>query len=1141
MMKRLLTENSRICTLILCLCIPAWPVVVQAQTAPASQFIFPRFVSFPDESTGIAIFNPHLSPATVTLTLRSYDGSLITDVINPATLTIPARGQIARIAGELFGTSVNIDASLEISSTVAGLIAYCQTFDPLATFLDGGDAPQASTALVFPVIPSGTEGIAEIDFINPNARETSVELKLWHLDGHLLGTATIQVPSGGLYRNMVHSVFPPGTDFRGVSHMTAASKPRSVLSAAQSVAGTTLFAGMSATVSPGGYIDRAALNAVPVTETSTTGTLPYFRTGGPYASTLSLANIEPAAVSVTVSAIANNGGVLGARTLSLNPQGGLRTPLQSIIPELAGGEREGWLLIQASGRITGAMVYGRNDAASLTAMPMQRAPKAEIVFPHIVQGYGSYTEVTLVNPVPFTGNVGMQIVGQDGSTLAAGRITLSPNQRVSLPVNQLLPEMEDDFIGVLHVQSNQVLFASATIWSDSGSTASNLKPQDTVFFPAPLASFAITGTVFLNDTPQPGFRVALSGPTAKTATSNDSGLYAFTGLQAGEYSISVDQPGLQFVPEQVTIEITDASTRQDFWAFTVANIIVVVPSALPVHSPDTTLTIHGAGFDPTSEAFADVTRLQTKYLDPTHLEAVLPAFLTAFPEIFDIVIVTNGAGPSPIVSQPCPFITYQNKPVLSSVVTGGIITEAAPGQTITLEGAGFLQGAIVKVNGVSDGIEADVIDHTEIKAYIPASYFQRAGKYPVTVVNPYPANAESNVQFLSVAPFGRPVLDSLVVPEPILEGSLGRYITLKGTGFQPGAIVKLGGLSEGIQVSVISDKEIVAYLPSTYFERGGNYLVTVQNPYPGTDESNSQILPVYYPPPGVEGVLPVHTTVKLEAGAGALNIDVMGYGFRRGAVVMFNATPLVTTYCEDSAYCLSVHLFAKVPPELLRRAGYGKIEVKNPDPSLNNYQAVYLRVDGLQPTIASVQPGSAALQDLPFKFWMPVVVDGTNFGPETLVRIYQAGADPLPEFSATSVDVVSSTQLFVSIEVLYPGSLGEWIVKVANPGPGGGISEDASFFITEGSFVSNPFLTSLSPRTVAAGGPSFTLTVNGTNFKSGSVIYFNYLPLVTTVISDRQVRAQVPSTLIRYAGRIPISVQNPDNGGTSNRLFLEVR
>ena len=291
----------------------------------------------------------------------------------------------------------------------------------------------------------------------------------------------------------------------------------------------------------------------------------------------------------------------------------------------------------------------------------------------------------------------------------------------------------------------------------------------------------------------------------------------------------------------------------------------------------------------------------------------------------------------------------------------------------------------------------------------------------------------------------------------------------------------------------------------------------------------------------MEAVSPAQTTVRLEPGAGALNIDVMGYGFRRGAVVVFNETPLVTTYCEDSAYCLSVHLFAKIPAELLLRAGYAKIEVKNPDPALTNYQAVYLRVDGLQPTISAVQPGSAVLQNVPFKFWMPVLVEGTNFGPETLVRIYQAGTDPLPEFSASYVDVVSSSQLFVWVEVLYPDSLGEWVVEVANPGPGGGISNPGSFFITEGSFAANPFLTSLSPKTVAAGGPSFTLTVNGTNFKPGSVILFNYLPLVTSAVTDRQLRAEVPATLIRNAGKIPVVVQNPDNGGTSNRLFLEVR
>ena len=1141
MMKRSLTVNSRIWTLILCLGILAWPAVAQAQTAPASQFFFPRFVSYADENTGIAIFNPNGSTATATLTLRSYDGSLVADVINPATLTIPPRGQIARMAREIFGTYADIDASLEIASTLPGLVAYYQTFDSLATFLDGSDAPQDSTTLVFPVIPSSAEGIAEIDFFNPNARETSVELKLWHLDGHLLGTATVNVPGSGLYRNLAHRVFPAGTDFRGVSHMTAATKARNVLSAAQSVAGTSLFIGMSSLATPQGYLDLAALNAVPLTETSTAGAIPYFRTGGRYASTLALANVEPAAVSVTVSAIANNGGMLGTRTLNLNAQGGIRSPLQSLIPELAGGEREGWLLIQASGRITGAMVYGFNDAASLTAVPLQRAPKPEIVFPHVIQGYGSYTEVTLVNPASFTGNVEIHAVGQDGLTLAAGRVTLSPNQRVSLPVNQLFPEMEHDFIGVLHAKGDVVLFASATIWSDSGSTASNFKPQDTVFFPAPLAAFAITGRLFVNNTPQPGFRVVLSGKATKTAISNENGNYAFTGLQVGEYSISVDEPGLRFQPESVTIEIKDVSKRQDFWAFTADNAIVVVPSSLLVGSPDTSLIVNGAGFDPTSEVFAGATPLKTRYVNPTRLEAVLPASLTALPAIFNVVVVTNGADPARRVSQAFPLIVYQDKPVLTKVITGGIIMEMAPGQNITLEGAGFLQGAVVKVNGRSDGILADVINDTEIRAYLPTSYFARAGNYPVTVLNPYPANAESNVQFLSVAPFDAPVLDALEIPDPILEGGPGRFIVLVGSGFRQGAIVKVNGLHEGIQVSFISDKKLMAYLPSTYFEKAGFCLVTVQNPSLSTSESNSQLLPVYSPPPGVEAVLPAQTTVRLEPGAGALDINVRGYGFRRGAVVVFDETPLVTTYCEDSAYCLSVHLFAKVPAELLRRAGYAKIEVKNPDPALTDYQAVYLRVDGLQPTISAVQPGSAALQNVPFKFWMPVQVEGTNFGPETLVRIYQVGTDPLPEFSTSYVDVVSSSQLFVSIEVLYPDSLGEWIVEVANPGPGGGISNSVSFFITEGSFVSNPFLTSLSPKTVAAGGPSFTLTVNGTNFKPGSVIYFNYLPLVTTVVSDRQLRAQVPATLIRYAGKIPVSVQNPDNGGTSNRLFLEIR
>jgi hypothetical protein len=348
-------------------------------------------------------------------------------------------------------------------------------------------------------------------------------------------------------------------------------------------------------------------------------------------------------------------------------------------------------------------------------------------------------------------------------------------------------------------------------------------------------------------------------------------------------------------------------------------------------------------------------------------------------------------------------------------------------------------------------------------------------------------------------------------------------------------------VSDGIQATLIGESEIIAYLPASYFERGGIYPITVENPYPANVESNVQLLAVYYPPPAVDMVFPSSTPVKLELGASSLDILVLGYGFRRGAVVTFNNTPLITSYCETNPYCLSTRLYAKVPAELLQRAGFAQIEVLNPDPALPNTMSAHLRIDGLQPTITSVMPGSATLTDTPFGFNMPIVVNGTNFSPETWVRVYPMGSDPIPPFTKARVEILSSSQLFITMVMSYPESLGDWIVEVANPAPGGGVSDPVNFTITEGSFAANPFLISLSPQTVGGGGPAFTLTVNGTNFRAGTVVYFNYTPLVTTVVSDRQVRAQVPASLIRTAGRVPISVINPDTGGSSNRLFLDIR
>ena len=170
-------------------------------------------------------------------------------------------------------------------------------------------------------------------------------------------------------------------------------------------------------------------------------------------------------------------------------------------------------------------------------------------------------------------------------------------------------------------------------------------------------------------------------------------------------------------------------------------------------------------------------------------------------------------------------------------------------------------------------------------------------------------------------------------------------------------------------------------------------------------------------------------------------------------------------------------------------------------------------------------------------YTLPVVVNGTNFGTQTTAWAYPAGGPP----AEVPVELVSSQQLVVRINLGYSASPVEWVVEVENPQPGGGRSESTKFTVTPANFVQNPFLISLLPETVAAGGPAFTLTVNGNNFVTGSQIVFYSTFLSTTVISDKQVRAVVPAALIQLGGRYPVSVVNPDNGGSSNRLYVDVR
>ena len=86
-----------------------------------------------------------------------------------------------------------------------------------------------------------------------------------------------------------------------------------------------------------------------------------------------------------------------------------------------------------------------------------------------------------------------------------------------------------------------------------------------------------------------------------------------------------------------------------------------------------------------------------------------------------------------------------------------------------------------------------------------------------------------------------------------------------------------------------------------------------------------------------------------------------------------------------------------------------------------------------------------------------------------------------------------------------------------------------------------PLLTGINPSSAIAGTSSFTLTVSGSNFISGSIIKWNGTALTTTFVSTSQLTAAVPAANISTAGSATVTVFNPTpGGGTSSGITFTI-
>jgi 6-phosphogluconolactonase len=86
-----------------------------------------------------------------------------------------------------------------------------------------------------------------------------------------------------------------------------------------------------------------------------------------------------------------------------------------------------------------------------------------------------------------------------------------------------------------------------------------------------------------------------------------------------------------------------------------------------------------------------------------------------------------------------------------------------------------------------------------------------------------------------------------------------------------------------------------------------------------------------------------------------------------------------------------------------------------------------------------------------------------------------------------------------------------------------------------------PTITTISPSSAVAGGATFSLTIDGTNFVAASMVNFGGTARTTTFVSATQLTAAIPAAAIASAGTVPVTVtDSAPGGGSSNAVTFTI-
>jgi hypothetical protein len=783
---------------------------------------------------------------------------------------------------------------------------------------------------------------------------------------------------------------------------------------------------------------------------------------------------------------------------------------------------------------------------------------------------------------------GSVIQWNSGTNTTALTTSYSTGQLSALVPASLIATAGTAFVSVLNPGGGTSTAVPFTISTNQPTISSpnGLSPATAQVGSAAL-TITVTGTNFVNGSTMQwnAGSSAQSIPTVfNSATSLTAIVPATDFATAGTVLVSVSNPG-GAVSNTAVFSVTPAS------APSINTTGGLAPSSAAVGSPAFLISIAGSNFFSGSTvqwsaAGGTPTTLTTSFLSSTQLTALVPASLVSAAGFAFINVINPGNVSSNSVSfsigaAPGPTISTANGLIPSSAAAGG------PAMQLIVVGTNFVSGSVVNWNsGTNQALTTSFVSSTQLAAVLPAALIATSGVAFVSVQNPGPVNSNS-VAFTIGASTTEPTISSSggLTPSTALAGSASFQLTVTGSNFQNGSVVQwnANGTATPLATGFSSSTTLNALVPATLVTTPGISFVSVLNPDKST--SNSVTFTISGSVPNVTTLTPASAA----AGSQTLQLTITGTGFATTSVAQWNGTAIPTNFVSQT------QLNATVSSSLLSVVGTAFVTVVNPGgnitsgatftvagPTLTTISpssavsggaSLTLTLTGtnfvigsvaswngtvLPTTIASATSATAQLSSnlLATAGTFAVIVTNPG-GSVTAAQFFTLSAPAAPiitgvtptsaiaggpafqltvagtgfvsgavlQWNGTSVATtfVSATQLSALISNTLIATAGTANITVQIPGAP--LSASSQFPINP------PSITTMSPTTVAAGGPAFQLTVTGGNFIPGSTVQWNGTSLPTIYNSATQLTADVAANLIASGGTASITVQN---GGTAN-------